>query len=92
MLSRRARALGLCLGYVADRLFTDPARWHPVAGFGRLACALEQRTYADHRGAGVAHVAVLVGAVVAAGAGWQRAAATRTSPTGSPGRSTRLVK
>lgn len=68
-----SRALGLGLGYAADRLFADPARRHPVAGFGRLAGALEQRTYADRRGAGVAHVAVLVGAVVAAGAGWQRA-------------------
>lgn len=74
----RARALGLGLGYVADRLLADPARWHPVAGFGRLAGALEQRTYADRRGAGVAHVAVLVGSVVAAGAGWQRAVRGRS--------------
>lgn len=73
----RARSLGLGLGYAADRLLADPARWHPVAGFGRLAGAVEQRTYADRRGAGVTHVAVLVGAVVAAGAGWQRATAAR---------------
>lgn len=73
MLTRaRARALGLGLGYAADRLLADPARWHPVAGFGRVAGVLEQRTYADRRGAGVAHAALLVGAVVAAGAGCQR--------------------
>lgn len=74
MLSRgRSRALGLGIGYVADRLLADPARRHPVAGFGRLAEALERRTYADRRSAGVAHVVVLVGSAAAAGAGWQRA-------------------
>ena len=35
------------LGFVADRLLGDPARWHPVAGFGRTAAALERVTYAD---------------------------------------------
>lgn len=68
-----SRALGLGLGYVADLLFADPARLHPVAGFGRLAGSVEQRTYADRRSAGAAHVAVLVGAVVAGGATAQHA-------------------
>ena len=35
----------------------DPRRGHPVAGFGRVAAALERRTYADRRAAGVGHVA-----------------------------------
>ncbi|GAA1774637.1 cobalamin biosynthesis protein [Nocardioides hankookensis] len=52
--------LGLVLGFAADRLLGDPARWHPVAGFGRAATALEQVTYADRRGPGAVHVAVLV--------------------------------
>ncbi len=30
----RSRAVGLVLGAVADAVFADPARWHPVAGFG----------------------------------------------------------
>jgi len=60
-------ALGLVLGYAADSLLGDPARWHPVAGFGRTAGVLERVTYADHRGPGVLHVAVLVGGAAALG-------------------------
>lgn len=63
----RALILGLLLGYAADRVLGDPRRWHPVAGFGRLAAALEQTTYRDSRAAGVAHVGLLVGAAVTAG-------------------------
>ena len=54
------RAVGLVLGYVADRLLGDPARFHPVAGFGSLARAVESRTYADSRAAGTAHALLLV--------------------------------
>ncbi|CAJ1502350.1 cobalamin biosynthesis protein [[Mycobacterium] kokjensenii] len=56
------RALGLALGYAADRVWGDPRRWHPVAGFGRCAHALEQRLYRDDRAAGAGHVLILVGA------------------------------
>lgn len=66
--SSTARAAGLLLGYAADRLLADPRRRHPVAGFGQLAAALERRTWRDDRAAGVVHVAVLVGGVVALGA------------------------
>jgi adenosylcobinamide-phosphate synthase len=59
--------LGLVLGYAADRVLGDPARYHPVAGFGRTAAALEQFTYADRRGPGVVHVMVLVGGAAALG-------------------------
>ncbi|WP_459984143.1 cobalamin biosynthesis protein [Nocardioides sp. AN3] len=69
------RAVGLMLGYAADRLLGDPRRYHPVAGFGTLAGALESRTYADSRRHGVAHTAVLVVGAVALGAGLERAAA-----------------
>jgi adenosylcobinamide-phosphate synthase len=62
-----SRALGLALGYAADRVLGDPARWHPVAGFGRTAAALERRTYDDGRLRGAVHVAVLVGGTVAIG-------------------------
>ena len=61
------RAVGLVLGYAADRLLGDPSRWHPVAGFGRVAAALEARTYDDSRAAGVLHTLVLVGGSVALG-------------------------
>jgi adenosylcobinamide-phosphate synthase len=55
------RATGLLLGHVADRLFGDPRRFHPVAGFGRTAALLERHWYADTRARGVAYVLVLVG-------------------------------
>lgn len=57
----RSRARGLVLGFVADRAFGDPKRFHPVAGFGQVAAAVEQRMYADDRLRGVAHSALLVG-------------------------------
>jgi adenosylcobinamide-phosphate synthase len=60
-------SLGILLGFTADRLLGDPRRWHPVAGFGTLAWALEQRTYAADRAHGVAHVALLVGGAAALG-------------------------
>lgn len=63
------RALGLLIGYAADRLLGDPQRGHPVAGFGTVAAALERRTYADNRLNGAAHVGLLVGSAVALGAG-----------------------
>jgi adenosylcobinamide-phosphate synthase len=59
--------VGLLAGALADALFADPARWHPVAGFGSCAVALERRWYADRRAAGAAHTAVLVGGVVGLG-------------------------
>ncbi|MCV7060002.1 cobalamin biosynthesis protein, partial [Mycolicibacterium vaccae] len=48
-----ARGIGLVAGVMADAVFGDPRRGHPVALFGSGAAALERRTYADDRGAGV---------------------------------------
>ena len=62
-----SRAFGLALGFAADQLLGDPRTWHPVAGFGRSAAALEDRLHADSRARGVAHVALLVGAATYAG-------------------------
>ncbi|MCL2542756.1 MAG: cobalamin biosynthesis protein [Nocardioidaceae bacterium] len=63
-----SRALGLVIGYAADRLLGDPRRLHPVAGLGTVAAALEGRTYADDRAHGVVHSGVLVGGAVVVGA------------------------
>ena len=57
----QSRALGLVLGFAADRIIGDPRRFHPVAGFGQLAARVERRMYADDRMHGVAHNAILVG-------------------------------
>lgn len=62
-----SRAAGLLLGYAADLAFADPRRGHPVAGFGSVAAALEQRWWRDDRRAGAAYVVVLVGGAVGLG-------------------------
>ena len=62
-----ATPAGIVAGYLADVLFADPRRGHPVAGFGWCATALEKITYRDDRGSGVIHTAVLVGSMVGAG-------------------------
>ena len=67
-----SRALGLLAGFLADRVVPDPARFHPVAGFGTLAAALERRIYAPTRARGVAFTATLVGGTVVTGAMLQR--------------------
>ncbi|CAO5186677.1 Cobalamin biosynthesis protein CobD [Frankia sp. AiPs1] len=59
----RARLGGLLLGAGLDALLGDPARWHPVAGFGGLAARVERTSYRDDRFAGAVHTAVLVAAV-----------------------------
>jgi len=62
-----SRSAGLVLGWVLDQLVGDPRRWHPVAGFGRIATSLERRSYAARRGRGVAHVGVLVASTAGLG-------------------------
>jgi adenosylcobinamide-phosphate synthase len=73
----RARAVGLALGVAADALLGDPTRWHPVAGFGRAACWLERRCYADSRPAGAGYLVVCAGAAVGVGTALARAVARR---------------
>ncbi|AWB93648.1 cobalamin biosynthesis protein [Aeromicrobium chenweiae] len=71
----RSRAIGLVLGFAADRVLGDPARHHPVAAFGQVAVALERRVWADDRRTGIAYAAALVGSTAAAGATADRATA-----------------
>ena len=52
--------------WLADRMLGDPARFHPVAGFGRAAGALEQRIWRQSRRLGAVYALSLVGAVAAA--------------------------
>lgn len=68
----RAGVAGILAGYLADLLFADPRRGHPVAGFGWCATTLETFVYRDHRGSGVLHTAALVGSLAGAGVAAQR--------------------
>ena len=70
--------MGLLAGYAMDAVFGDPRRFHPVAGFGTAAGALERRLFAPHRRAGAAFAAIAVGTPVLAGAAM--AAMTRRHP------------
>ena len=60
-------AAGLALGYGADLALGDPRRGHPVAGFGRLALALERLLYGPSRARGALFTATLVAGAAAAG-------------------------
>lgn len=61
--------LGLVLGALLDVLCADPARRHPVAGFGQFAARLERRLWRPGWFAGAAYAGLL--AVAAVGpAGW----------------------
>jgi adenosylcobinamide-phosphate synthase len=61
-------------GYAADLAFGDPARWHPVAAFGRVAAALERAVYAPSRRRGAAYALGLVGGAALLGRRLGRAA------------------
>ncbi|WP_028326356.1 cobalamin biosynthesis protein [Dermatophilus congolensis] len=59
----RSVAVGLCLGYVADRILGDPPRHHPVAWFGQLATTTEKHIWANNRKHGVLYTSLLLTAV-----------------------------
>nr|WP_239067956.1 cobalamin biosynthesis protein [Actinomadura bangladeshensis] len=63
----RGSAEGLVGGVVLDALLGDPRRWHPVAGFGRVASVVENSIYGDSRWRGVVYSGVLVGGAGAVG-------------------------
>ncbi|MFZ2526491.1 MAG: cobalamin biosynthesis protein [Rhodococcus sp. (in: high G+C Gram-positive bacteria)] len=69
------RAAGLAIGYVADLIFGDPRRGHPVSGFGSIARITERAVYADTRNSGVLFTTILVGG--AATLGWAADTLTR---------------
>jgi adenosylcobinamide-phosphate synthase len=54
-------------GYAADLALGDPRRWHPVAGFGRVALAAERAVYAPSRVRGALYAAGLIALAALAG-------------------------
>lgn len=73
-------AAGLILGYLADQVFGDPARMHPVAGFGTVAASVQRRCWADSRLRGAQFVAAMVTGAVLVGTAGTRL--TRGHPVG----------
>lgn len=70
-------ATAIAAGWFADRFAGDPVRFHPVAGFGRIAGTLEQRAWRPSRSAGAVYAASLVGIVGGAVACVDRALVAR---------------
>jgi adenosylcobinamide-phosphate synthase len=54
----------IAAAFLCDRRFGDPARWHPVAGFGRAAARLEATMWRPTRQAGALFAAILTCVVV----------------------------
>lgn len=77
-MTRLSSVLGLVAGFAADRVIGDPQRFHPVAGFGGLAAALESRAYFPSRGRGAAYAGVLTGGAFVSGLLLERT--TRRNP------------
>ncbi len=73
----RSRAAGIAAGVLADAVFGDPRRAHPVALFGGGATALERYSYSDGRFAGTLHTAGLLTAVAIIGTATERVGARR---------------
>jgi adenosylcobinamide-phosphate synthase len=69
----------LAVGAVLDAVLGDPARMHPVAGFGAVAAAAERRLYRDDLAAGAAHTALLVAGAAGLGAVAEKAAGGRAA-------------
>jgi adenosylcobinamide-phosphate synthase len=69
--------------YAADAVVGDPRRFHPVAGFGRVALAAERAGYAPSRSRGALYAAGLVAtAALAAEIGARSAQHTRLGREG----------
>ncbi|GEE03427.1 cobalamin biosynthesis protein CobD [Gordonia spumicola] len=74
-----ADALGISAGAVADAVFSDPRRGHPVALFGTTVAAIEKTTYADSRLRGALFAAAGIGIGVCAGIVARKAGAAGTA-------------
>jgi adenosylcobinamide-phosphate synthase len=71
-----ARSAGLLAAVALDALLGDPARLHPVAGFGQTAAAVEKATYRPSRVVGATYAMVLVALPTLAAARAGRGTAT----------------
>jgi adenosylcobinamide-phosphate synthase len=65
---------GFVAGFAADLVWGDPARLHPVAGFGRLAARAERAVYAPSRRRGAIYATALIALAAATGEAFARIA------------------
>lgn len=72
-----AGSAGMVAGYLADAVFGDPRRGHPVAVFGRGAAALDRAMWSDSRVRGAGYAGICVAGAVSCGALAERATGTR---------------
>lgn len=72
------RAAGIAAGVVADAIFGDPRRHHPVAWFGTAVGRVEQIMYGDSRARGAAFTAAVLAPLAVGGLAVERA--TRRHP------------
>ncbi len=73
----RTRAAGIAIGVLADAVFGDPRRGHPVAAFGRWAATLERLGYRPGRARGASFTAVAVAGPVLLGLATEQLTARR---------------
>jgi len=73
----RHRGLGIAIGMLADQMFADPTKHHPVAWFGTWAARVEKATYADSWTAGAVFTALAVAPVLAGGIAMERVSVRR---------------
>jgi adenosylcobinamide-phosphate synthase len=59
-------ATAIAAGVVSDAVLGDQPRFHPVAGFGRVAATLERQLWRPQRPTGIVYALTLVVAVLAA--------------------------
>jgi adenosylcobinamide-phosphate synthase len=78
----------LVAGFAADLVWGDPARLHPVAGFGRIAARAERAVYAPSRNRGAIYATSLIALAAVAGEALARIA--RRAGAG-PGAGTALL-
>jgi adenosylcobinamide-phosphate synthase len=76
-MSAAPRLLGAAAGMALDRILGEPPAAHPVAAYGRLMAAAEERLWHDSRWWGTGFAAGGIGLGAATGAGLRRSAAGR---------------
>ena len=78
--SRTVSGGALAAAWALDWVAGDPARWHPVAGLGRVASALERVLWRPTRAAGALHALSLATVTGAGIAVLERGLARRSAP------------